>query len=134
MDRYASFIDDATADEIRELARQGFATVLAVADPPRDLSIYRTDAETGRTDIVIVDTFSVKIANVQAQGGGDEGATRTSVAGTIRRFIPDTIGATRLQPGDRFTLQECGPCIVQSLRPDKYGIETGEYALEEGAS
>lgn len=127
-------VDGATAQQIKELARDGFATVLEIADPPRELSIYRAGS------IVIVDEFSVRASNVQAQGFGDDGATRTSVAGTLRRFIPlmpdgsPDVTATRLKPGDRFMLPESGPCIVQSIRPDRFGIESAEYMLETGSA
>jgi hypothetical protein len=133
------FIDDATARQISELARQGFATALAIADPLRELEIYRLDATTGRSVVVIIDEFSVRSSDYRTQGGGDEGAQRTALAGIIRRFIPTLedgepdVSATRLKAGDRFVLPESGPCIVQSVRPDKFGIESGEYILETGS-
>jgi hypothetical protein len=134
------FIDDATARQVTELARQGFATALAIANPSRELEIYRLDATTGRSVVVIIDEFSVRSSDYRTQGGGDEGAQRTALAGVIRRFIPTLpdgetidVSATRLKAGDRFVLPESGPCIVQSVRPDKFGIESGEYILETGS-
>jgi hypothetical protein len=134
-------IDGATARQIKELARQGFATAMTVSDPMRELSIFRLDQSSGRSVVVIVDEFAVRASNVQAQGGGDEGAQRTAIAGTIRRFIPTLedgrtidVNATRLKPQDRFVLPESGPCIVQSVRPDKFGVESAEYLLETGSA
>lgn len=135
------FFNAATAQQIDELARQGFATALQIASPPRELLIYRTDRETGRSNVVITDTFRVKHSNVQAQGGGDDGASRTAVAGTISRFLPTLAdgrtadpAADRLKAGDRFVLPESGPCIVQSLQPDRFGVERAEYTLEQGSA
>jgi hypothetical protein len=133
-------VDGATAQQIKELARDGFATVLAIADPPRELSIYRLDQASGRSVVVIIDQFSVRSSNVQAAGGGDEGGTATEVAGRIRRFIPTLpdgsidVNATRLKPKDRFVLPESGPCIVQAVLPDRFGVEAADYALETGSA
>lgn len=127
------FFGAATATQIKELARRGFATVLTVADPPRELSIMRLDPEHSRYVTVIVDEFQVKDSNTQARTGSDDGAEVTALNGTIRRFEPADPDAAHLLPGDRFET-EIGPCIVTVVHPVKYGVERAEYVLEEGSA
>lgn len=132
-----SYVTPATARVIKGAVRRGFATSKSIQDPIRELSIYRVDRSGPGSAIVIVDEFVVRQPEYQPVMGGDDGASITQIQGTIRRFIPETFeeqGGTRLRAGDRFELPEVGPCIVRSIRPDRFGIEQASFTLEEGAS
>jgi hypothetical protein len=82
---------------------------------------------------VISGEFRVNSDNTLPNAGGDEGVQASRVSGTIRRWSPSP-GDLRLQPGDRFEIPEIGGAVVEVVSPDRFGVESGRWLLEEGSA
>lgn len=129
----ASYLSPAAAAKIEGYVQRGLATVLAVVTPSRVLSVRRMNPATGAFDVVLGNVpFAIRVDNRQAVDVAEESVEAQQISGTMRRQLPTPAGA-RLKPGDRFTIPELGPATVRTVHPDRFGIETAEWVLEEGA-
>lgn len=128
------FFSVRTADRIKQLARRGFATALAVADPAyRNLTISRRDGATGDTVPVLTGEFLVTVDNRLAQEVRAEGVEGRVISGRIQRFAPEA-PAPRLAVGWVFDLPNVGPATITGTLPDEFGIEQAVWSAEGGAS
>ncbi len=128
-----SYLSPAAAAKIEGYVQRGLATAIAIVTPPRFLTIRRLNDNTGAFEAVMASTFFVRIQNRQALEITEESVENQQIRGTMKRTLPVPV-TTRLKPGDRFTIPEIGPATIATVYPDKFGIETAEWVLEEGAS
>lgn len=129
-----SFLSPAAVAKIEGYVQRGLATAMAVATPPRELTIRRLSAVSGTFEVVLIDEpFYLRLQNRQALAVTEESVEAQQLAGTMKRQLVEPIFA-RLKPGDRFTIPEIGPATVTTVYPDRFGIETAEWVVEEGAA
>lgn len=124
-----SFLSAADAAAIKQIRADGFATRLAVADPPVDLILARQNAVTGAYEAVPAQRVVVSYANRQAQGGSGE-ATATQLADG--EFVKDLPFDVRV--GDRFALPSGQVGHVTAAPFAQGGIQKASFVVDEGVA
>lgn len=116
------FLSPGLVSRIQGLARQGFATQLALADPPVMVQAYRSGGRVGAPVHVLVVP-----ANRQSRDGGGPGALEVSLSGgVLRAWAPwDIETADLVRIGH-------GTAVIRSVPPVRNGIQDAVYEMGNG--
>lgn len=124
-----SLLTRRTQDQLKQLARDGFATVAAMSDPTLMATVVRVDPMTGATIEFPEVEVVVRHDNTQATGNGAGLSTAIKLAsGTIRRAAPWDI-----QRGDRVRLDDGRVVFIVAPDPyERFGTMRAHWSEEQG--
>ncbi len=118
------FLSPGLVSRIQGLARQGFATQLALADPPVMVQVYR-----GTPPVKVGPPVEVQVipANRQSRDGGGPGALDVSLSGgELRAWSPWDV-----QHGDLVRIGRA-TAVIRDTPPVRNGIQSASYELSDG--
>lgn len=117
--------------DLKQIARDGFATIQEMSDPQRTAYVHREDPDTSefelineRNDVVVNYASGSGIG----QGAFDESTAVVPTTGTIRGSAPWDI-----QLGDRVRLDNGNVLIITAPAPyERFGVIRARWRMEEG--
>lgn len=129
-----AFFGPQTAEQLGELVRQGFATVLLLADPPVFIQLYRMDEDTGAFEAFGLPTEVTVKYGVRQPDARTELAERGAISQTLAYCEMRAWSPWDVQIGDTFTLGDGRPGRVSLVHPVRFGIQKVECAIDEGSA
>jgi hypothetical protein len=124
-----SFLSPADVATITQLRADGFATRLAIADPPVDLVLSRYNTVTGVYDALAAQRVVVSYANRASRSNSGEGAESQLMEGTFEKDLPFDV-----RVGDRFSLPSGQVGTVTMVPFAQGGIQKAMFTVEEGVA
>lgn len=130
----APFFGAATAAQLGNLVRQGFATVLLMADPVVEIQLYRLNESTGEWDATGSSTevalrYGSRAADTITDTSELGAISQTLAFGDVRSWAPWDVAI-----GDTFVLSDGRVGRVVLVPPERYGIQQADFTIDEGSS
>lgn len=116
--------DIATATQLRS---DGFATRMALADPPFDLALKRWDVGAGSYLDRPVQRVLVSYSNRQPTGQSGETAQAQFADGVFEKELPFDV-----QVGDKFKLPSGQAGFVTLVPMAQHGTQVAQWSTDEG--